>query len=576
MATFKKLRTPIIKPRTQGGTFYTFGSAMEDIGLNINDKSNRIELSHYLLMKIPTFTASTLHTTGTYSEHPGDYILAETFQNYILNMETVLRNQSTYNYAATKTVSERVFWKAIMQIGQSNSLTFDASLGCYYENSNDPIAKAFGRIYSGSQRGDEYGLYNETFVQIPSSYGQMRVFFKPTYDENYKLKTNDNHYYSSNKGIIEGIASDEYDASTKKLTATGIPATGIFDNTIGTSYYSYSGTNDKHFLEAVIDIDSLKKIYNDSTITYDKIGFGDVIDPIKKVTASTAFGDFAFNAILIYYSIYDSTGTNLLATNAYGVYILDNAVVDGMSTSGYKFPTLLKKKTTTTADGTSFSFRLNIKPSSAYSGDIVVSDNSSGGFSMAEDFNDVLRNLNTSITTLKSNARLLQEIVENNKELRSFASDAIDKVNEVESSIEQLKVNGYIYKDCDTLVSYKRNTKITDNTEISVLKGAYKNLRLSDGTVVSRTVVSGNYNLVYLAYNTITVNSDSTSMKRMLCGYQYNNSDATFSAIGPMEIESEAVTLSNLTYVYIDGEYTDPVITQDSSDQYADPNLPIL
>ena len=33
----KKLRTPIIMPRKQGGTFYTFSSAMEDIGLNINE-----------------------------------------------------------------------------------------------------------------------------------------------------------------------------------------------------------------------------------------------------------------------------------------------------------------------------------------------------------------------------------------------------------------------------------------------------------------------------------------------------------------------------------------------------------
>ena len=29
-----KTRTPIIKPRKQGGTFYTFASALEDVGLN--------------------------------------------------------------------------------------------------------------------------------------------------------------------------------------------------------------------------------------------------------------------------------------------------------------------------------------------------------------------------------------------------------------------------------------------------------------------------------------------------------------------------------------------------------------
>jgi hypothetical protein len=52
----KTLRTPIIMPRKQGGTFYTFGSAMEDIGLNINESHNRDEISNYVLLNIPKFT----------------------------------------------------------------------------------------------------------------------------------------------------------------------------------------------------------------------------------------------------------------------------------------------------------------------------------------------------------------------------------------------------------------------------------------------------------------------------------------------------------------------------------------
>ena len=71
MATNKNLRTPIIKPRTQGGTFYTFGSAMEDIGLNLNSSSNKVELSHYVLLDIPSFGKSSgeliLGTNGSYS-----------------------------------------------------------------------------------------------------------------------------------------------------------------------------------------------------------------------------------------------------------------------------------------------------------------------------------------------------------------------------------------------------------------------------------------------------------------------------------------------------------------------------
>ena len=91
----KKLRTPIIMPRKQGGTFYTFGSAMEDIGLNINESHNRVEISHYVLLDIPNF-ANGLDTDKTFlnltsemnyssseytidSSAQGDFIFADQF-----------------------------------------------------------------------------------------------------------------------------------------------------------------------------------------------------------------------------------------------------------------------------------------------------------------------------------------------------------------------------------------------------------------------------------------------------------------------------------------------------------------
>ena len=108
MGVSKKLRTPIIKPRRQGGTFYTFSSALEDIGLNINELKNKVALSHYVLLDIPAFTAdSSLANTIPSDANLGDYAFASKLQNYALNMETVLRNQSTYNFAESLTVSER-------------------------------------------------------------------------------------------------------------------------------------------------------------------------------------------------------------------------------------------------------------------------------------------------------------------------------------------------------------------------------------------------------------------------------------------------------------------------------------
>ena len=105
----KKLSTPLIKPRTQGGTFYTFSSALEDVGLNINELKNKVELSHYVLLDIPEFrTAQNSSDFG--DKNVGDYTFAQLFQNYVLNFETLLRNKDTYNFAESLTVSERVFW----------------------------------------------------------------------------------------------------------------------------------------------------------------------------------------------------------------------------------------------------------------------------------------------------------------------------------------------------------------------------------------------------------------------------------------------------------------------------------
>ena len=425
MATAKKLRTPIIKPRTQGGTFYTFGSAMEDIGLNINNSNNKVDLSHYILLDIPTFGKNSgdlkLHTIGQYSDNKGDYEFTEYFQDAILNMETVLRNQSDYNYAATKTVSERVFWKWLFKDTPDSSFIQDGNY--YYEESAVAKAKAFGRIVSGSQRVDEYGIYNETFVQIPSSYGQMRVLFKSVEDENYNY---DSSYPSTNSGIIEGIQSSELSGNT--LIATGISGEGIFDS--GNTYTSFKKTS---AFEAELSIEKLREYYEDENLTFDDIGFGNVN------SGADFFDRFLFNAILVYYSVYDSTGKNVISTNAFGIYILDNAVEMSSDEGTYYFPELTKIKTTNTNAGTSFSFRLNIKPTSAYTGDITVSDNSTTAFSESEDFNDVIKNLSKSVEILKSNARSLSDIALTNQNIKNFVADALDKVDDIEKTVNAIK-----------------------------------------------------------------------------------------------------------------------------------------
>ena len=441
MAT-KKLRTPIVKPRTQGGTFYTFSSALEDIGLNINELNNKVVLSHYVILDIPPFNFEGMERYGSEEDNynQGDYKFAESFQNYALNMETVLRNQDTYNFAESLTVSERVFWKYMQEIGLMSFKKDDE------EDENNPyyvddtnIVKGFGLINAGAQRTDAYGIYNETFVQIPSSYGQMKVLFKPVSDKNYHITDEDEQYAASNdKGFIENLDESDYNKETD-LLYTGIPAKAQYDgNEGGFGVYNVTKQTDELCIE--FSIDNLRDYYKKETLTFDDLGI-----ECMGMDSSLNAASYNFNAILVYYSIYDSTGKNILATNLYGILILNSAVpyqdlttIDSGS-QYYIFPQLEKKQTTNTTSGSSYAFRLNVKASSIYSGNVVVNDESTAAYEMTVEFNDVLRNLSVAIETLKSNANVIAKISTTNKEIKNFAASALDKVAGLEKDIAALK-----------------------------------------------------------------------------------------------------------------------------------------
>ena len=432
----KKLSTPLIKPRTQGGTFYTFSSALEDVGLNINELKNKVELSHYVLLDIPEFrTAQNSSDFG--DKNVGDYTFAQLFQNYVLNFETLLRNKDTYNFAESLTVSERVFWNFMRKYF---NMSFSAVDDKYFVESDSSIVKAFGQISAGAQRSDSYGIYNETFVQIPSSFGKMPVLFKPVSDKNYYIGET-LHSSSKNddgKFVIENINENNVDESGKLFT--GLSSEAIPD----TGEYSVMDKEDELCLE--FSIQNLRNFYDKESLTYDDIALGDS-DVYKKIFGEDAEQpeSYKFNAVLVYYSIYDSTGKNTLATNAYGLLLLNSAVVSKYTntqipqSASWIFPEIEKKKTTPSTSGNSYSFRLNIKTSSVYGRDITIDDNSTPAYQMSEDFNDVIKNLSTAIDILKSNANTIKILSSEHSEIKNFASSALDKANDLEKDINVLK-----------------------------------------------------------------------------------------------------------------------------------------
>ena len=121
---------PLIKPiRVQGGTFYTFSSASEDLGLSFNDSQKKFRFSKFALLNLPNIgSPATGENLINFSNTPGGFTsidgsktlndyLAESFQNYCLNLETMITSSTDYNTNLDRTVSERVFFKWLKEIG---------------------------------------------------------------------------------------------------------------------------------------------------------------------------------------------------------------------------------------------------------------------------------------------------------------------------------------------------------------------------------------------------------------------------------------------------------------------------
>lgn len=123
------VKTPFIRPlQTQGGTFYTFSSAAEDLPLTFNNSLRKFKFSKFVLLKIPDFATpiygensiqfDSIDTTfldaasGTYNlSNPSNTTpsLEISFQNYCLNFESTALSDTNYDPNLKKTVSERVF-----------------------------------------------------------------------------------------------------------------------------------------------------------------------------------------------------------------------------------------------------------------------------------------------------------------------------------------------------------------------------------------------------------------------------------------------------------------------------------
>ena len=452
------IRTPLLRPlRDNGATLYVFPSANEDIGLNLNSRATGVAMSHYALLNLPVMFGNTDPKTESIA-------IATDLQNYMMNLECTLLNQDSYNYQEYHTVSERAFfhWLKSFEKRYNNSkLSLERTQNgndVYYKETDNTnrVVQCFGAIDAGNSLSTEFGMFNETYVNIPTSYGNGPVFFKQVQDSS---ETNYIYGKTYNAGDSEHLQGRKNNVDTLKILSDVKPK---YDS--GTSYK----LDDAY--EIVKDINEIQSacraFTNDKNIqinSYDDVNIDQKTqfrDKYCDITSEPC--EFGFNAILLYYSVYDQNDTTktAYAINLFGIVFLDSpsSVQNGQA----KIPSLIKKKSFGGANkanffGNSYSFRVNIKTLSVYDNtDAMIQDNTTMSSINSVDFSDVVSNLNRAIDVMNTNVQSTMAIQDAYMTTLKLTDENKQKLQELET-----KLDGYLNgSKTSGIVSQNIRTKI--------------------------------------------------------------------------------------------------------------------
>lgn len=236
--------------------------------------------------------------------------------------------------------------------------------------------------------------YSEVYVMVPTKDGNTpSVLFKNVVDQNYypdyqwtndpSNPLNDEYLFGRNYDDVNpsglttlAIFDDDVLGSP---TATYFD-TGVSGASISGNWYSPRDTANTYFTDSsFVDPSNyiLTKSDNSQTLTYvrsklDSIGIdfdpnsyqqivsNPNISTLEEFNSTSASADFEFNAVLIYYDVYDPANPSDVATNLYGVLFLDDV---NISSGDIFIPRLQKNRPNpvTKLNGNSYGFKINLK-----------------------------------------------------------------------------------------------------------------------------------------------------------------------------------------------------------------------
>lgn len=533
----KKFKTPTLKPmRLNSGTLYTFSSALEDVGLNINERNNIVKLSNYAVLNIPSSISTKLPYKGTYEKNnfnfhnslgfyayingmisntnnfvtlDGKSALPLSLQSYALNLETAILTSDEYDPTTSLTISERVFWKWLKESG---AIRWENRNGVIHEESNsddyNSVVKAIGEITASSFKINSFGNFNEVLIQLPTSFGDTPVKFSQIEDNNYYF-TKQINIVDENPNLIIGketedninipcVAFYDYINSVTNVTNSAISQKGelYFSNDGAENFenrgwwYTPQNINPIKNYSYIIDTDILSNGYTENTYlrigdkiikrsNYDCMSVNFDINSYSEYEVGTfdelatllSANGYEFNAILVYYSVYNSTNDSKLATNLLGVLFLDSptgAISSEMQdiSTEMSIKTLEKFKSNTLGTdnkiisefGNSFNFRISLQ-SNSIKDDTVAYIEDTTSINYLDDFTKVFANLNQAVNILGKQTKNIFTLNEQYLESKNILNRQSKKLDILEQTI-----NGVINKlNIDILGTTTPTIKIGKN-----------------------------------------------------------------------------------------------------------------
>jgi hypothetical protein len=406
----------------------------------------RVAPSKFVCIKLPTWAnlvgAQKMYKDrslfGTPLTDDPNTLVAKMLQNYVENC--LQYSYQSRTDGTLKTPTESYFWKMLRSLGalslkETKVVSINnQSHSVYAEDSSvltnyNSIVKYVGDINVLNHVKREGQSYTEIYMHIPTSSG---------YIDNATFVTNSVTYETSS-----------------------IPATGGATKVVGLEAYDNANN--------IAIYDTIDKKYEVSDdLNSAGLYFDDFLTPVNANQ-----GTFDFNAVLVYYDIWNSKDATTKRRNLHGILFLDNfsSSVGG----GYDLKAFTKYQPDTTNAGNSYGFRLNLKFSNSTNQtttETVVNDYSTASMLLYMEALEGLVNVTELYTQQLQKTVALETEVSNLKQKLSTiisADEATTRLRKLEDAVySNVQTPRISYEDIFTLLSNVKNTIASDSRNINI------------------------------------------------------------------------------------------------------------